>query len=314
MFSKNRFCPKFVLMHLENYISDLLYTHDCVVVPGFGAFLTRYQTAELDKNTHTFYPPKKTVGFNIRLQENDGVLAHRIDKETKNGLKKSVAFIEKEVAVWQQHLAQNKFLSLEKLGDFSVDNLGKWQFVPSANVNFLPESFGLSAVVSKPLVNKPVKRIVPIQETKTPSTWYKYAAVAAVAVSVGGFLGFNYYNQQVSQYNLAEKQKADKMLQQRIQAATFQLNASETPVTIQIVSKSYPYHVIAGAFREEENAHKRMEELIQNGYQARLLGTNTYGLHQVAFQSFSDKSTALEFLEEIRTQVFSDAWMLIENR
>jgi nucleoid DNA-binding protein len=300
-------------MHLENYISDLLYTHDCVVVPGFGAFLTRYQAAELDRITHTFYPPKKSIGFNMRLQENDGVLAHHIATDTKSDLKKSEAFVEKEVRNWRLDIAQNKFLSLEKLGDFSVDDQGKWQFVPSANINFLPESFGLSAVVSKPLASKPIKRIVPVQETKTPPTWYKYAAVAAVAVTVGGFLGFNYYNQQVSQYNLAEKQKADKMLQKRIQAATFELNASETPVTIQIVSKTYPYHVIAGAFREEENAHKRIEELIQKGYQARLLGTNKYGLHQVAFQSFSDKSTALEFLQEIRTQVFSEAWMLIEN-
>ena len=50
-------------MTLEHYISELLYRYNCVVVPGFGAFLTQSHSAVIDENTHTLYPPTKTIGF-----------------------------------------------------------------------------------------------------------------------------------------------------------------------------------------------------------------------------------------------------------
>ena len=34
-------------MVLEHYISDLLYRYNCVVVPGFGAFLTQKNSAKI---------------------------------------------------------------------------------------------------------------------------------------------------------------------------------------------------------------------------------------------------------------------------
>ncbi|GAK96147.1 hypothetical protein JCM19294_2929 [Nonlabens tegetincola] len=46
-------------MQLVAYISDLLYRHDCVVVPEFGAFLTRRVSAQYFESSNSFYPPKK---------------------------------------------------------------------------------------------------------------------------------------------------------------------------------------------------------------------------------------------------------------
>jgi len=37
----------FVFMKIEQYISRLLYRYQCVTVPGFGAFLTEIQPAQL---------------------------------------------------------------------------------------------------------------------------------------------------------------------------------------------------------------------------------------------------------------------------
>ena len=33
-------------MNLEYHISQLLYRYQCVTIPGFGAFLTDYQSAQ----------------------------------------------------------------------------------------------------------------------------------------------------------------------------------------------------------------------------------------------------------------------------
>ena len=54
-------------MKIEQYISQLLYRYQCVTVPGFGAFLTEFQSAQLDENSHSFYPPKKMISFNPSL-------------------------------------------------------------------------------------------------------------------------------------------------------------------------------------------------------------------------------------------------------
>jgi hypothetical protein len=65
-------------MKIEQYISQLLYRHQCVTVPGFGAFLTEIQSAHLHENTNSFYPPKKVISFNSHLKNNDGLLANHI--------------------------------------------------------------------------------------------------------------------------------------------------------------------------------------------------------------------------------------------
>ena len=49
-------------MSISKYIIELLHKHDCVIIPGFGAFLTKYIPASHDNNV--FSPPKKSLKFN----------------------------------------------------------------------------------------------------------------------------------------------------------------------------------------------------------------------------------------------------------
>ena len=46
-------------MKIEPYIAQLLYRYQCVTVPGFGAFLTEIQSAQLIESSNSFFPPKK---------------------------------------------------------------------------------------------------------------------------------------------------------------------------------------------------------------------------------------------------------------
>ena len=65
-------------MKIDRHISNLLYDHDCVIVPSFGGFLVSYQPAQLQSIQHTFYPPSKKIAFNVFLKNNDGLLANFI--------------------------------------------------------------------------------------------------------------------------------------------------------------------------------------------------------------------------------------------
>ena len=68
------------MMTIANYLKDLLYRYDCVIVPNFGGFITNNTSAQIHRSTHTFYPPSKQVGFNVNLSYNDGLLANYIAK------------------------------------------------------------------------------------------------------------------------------------------------------------------------------------------------------------------------------------------
>ena len=54
---------------METYISDLLYRHDCVIIPGLGSLpITAVHNYPI---SHTFRPPSKSIRFNVKLQEDD---------------------------------------------------------------------------------------------------------------------------------------------------------------------------------------------------------------------------------------------------
>ena len=41
-------------MALEDYIKDLLYRYDCVIIPNFGGFVTNQISAQIDTDSNTF--------------------------------------------------------------------------------------------------------------------------------------------------------------------------------------------------------------------------------------------------------------------
>ena len=53
--------------NVSQYISDLHYTHDCVIVPNFGGFVGNRKSAELNKKTGSLSPPSKQILFNRNL-------------------------------------------------------------------------------------------------------------------------------------------------------------------------------------------------------------------------------------------------------
>ncbi|MEZ5146056.1 MAG: hypothetical protein R2759_02935 [Bacteroidales bacterium] len=45
-------------MDISFHISELLFEHDCVIIPGFGGFVGHYSPAKIHPISHTFPPSK----------------------------------------------------------------------------------------------------------------------------------------------------------------------------------------------------------------------------------------------------------------
>ncbi len=159
-------------MKIENYIAQLLYRYQCVTVPGFGAFLTEIQSAQLNEGTNSFFPPKKMISFNSRLKNNDGLLANHIANAEKTSYGFAVSAIAFEVTEWKKTLEQNGVISLKNIGEVRLNAERNIIFTPNDQTNYLTSSFGLSPFVS-PLVKKEMfeRKIEEISEREAISLY-----------------------------------------------------------------------------------------------------------------------------------------------
>jgi cell division septation protein DedD len=78
---------------------------------------------------------------------------------------------------------------------------------------------------------------------------------------------------------------------------------------VEEINLNNDFHVIAGCFRESENAQRMVEYLKSKGLNAYVLDT-VNGLQRVSAASFSNIGDALSALREIRGNQVDEAWLL----
>lgn len=311
-------------MKIEQSISQLLYRHQCVTVPGFGAFLTEIQSAHLHENTHSFYPPKKLISFNPHLKNNDGLLANHIATTGKTTYENAVASIESEVVIWKSILEVNQRFTLKNVGELSLNSEKSLVFTPSENINYLKESFGLNSFVSPAVKREEYKQEVEILEEKAPiiftpetrerrrPSYLKYAAIFVLAIGVSGTIGYKLYDDHINEQTLIVETSVQKQVQNKIQEATFFIENPMPSVTLTVKEEKLNYHVVAGVFRSEENAEKAYKDLLNSGFKARRIAPDRRGSFPVVYGSYATREEAEQAKTNIRKSTASDAWILVK--
>lgn len=185
-------------MGIERDLHDLLFCHDCVIVPQWGGFLTHYRSARLDEARKLVHPPAKDLSFNRHLVRNDGLLADHLAKREGIGFDTATARIDAEVAGWRETLDRSGRLELQHIGIFFRDAEHNLQFDPDKRANYLKDAFGL-----RPLAAVPVERTQPVpvvrtleprpevvSETRRVPVYWAAAAVAAVLFGAAAFWAY----------------------------------------------------------------------------------------------------------------------------
>jgi len=315
-------------MRVEHYIEELLYRYNCVVVPEFGAFLANTSSARLNTVTKTLYPPSKVISFNEQLSKNDGLLVAHIAKSKKLGYEDILEEVVALSTEWKERLINGAKLELNNIGKLSMTEENRIRFIPEEKMNFLTASFGLTPFAAAPVVRKAKNEEVGIdeqipfvitpEEREIPSLRpvLKYAAIAFLTFSLGA-TAYQFHNQWQKNNMLLVEQESQEQISKQIEEATFFGDAplELPPINLNLSQKAQgpKYHVVAGAFRIEDNAMNKVSQLVAAGYDAGYIGENRFGLHQVSYGTFSDRSEALVFLRKIKAEVSPDAWMLSEN-
>jgi len=73
------------------------------------------------------------------------------------------------------------------------------------------------------------------------------------------------------------------------------------------------YQIMAGEFRDEQNAQKKLEQLSSQGYKARRIPQNKFGLYPVIYGSYATYAEAEKAKDEIKKTTNPDAWVLVES-
>lgn len=158
---------------LAQHIETLLLEHDCVIIPGFGGFISNYEEAQYHTdNGNVFMPPHRSIGFNQQLQINDGLLVQSYMSACDASYPAAHLQMEKEI---EQMASQ-----LELDGEYDFGAVGKLtkglgeiiSFDKSSSNIEAPSLFGLDS-----LSVMPVKSIIEKREIE--------AKMQAASIGIG---------------------------------------------------------------------------------------------------------------------------------
>ena len=314
---------------VEHYISELLFLHDCVILPDFGGFVGNPQSAKINKITGVLSPPSKQILFNTNLKTNDGLLITHIS--IQEGITQEVA--KNEVVTFitkiSNKLIKSKVLRIDKIGLLSLGREGNIIFLQDSINNYSLDSFGMKATHNKAVVREAIieeevaDTIINIRkQSYNPKIFLRAAAVIIPLIALSYFSitqqdNINNVYTQMASLNPFDNSVITEPITEPITEVMPEVQLTpilevieekEEVVTIITLQKT-TYYIIAGAFADKKNANKMLEKLKKWNYNTKLVPGGS--LLRVSYSSFTNKTEALIALHKIK-QENSDAWLLTQ--
>jgi len=327
----------------EQYISELLFKYDSIILPGFGAFVLKYIPATIHPVENRLSPPSKIISFDPSQNYNDGILANYISE------KKRISFIEanNEILAYVNEinkiLSENKQVVLQKIGCFSKSADNTISFAPDTSINYNLETFSMDEIVSAPILRDDIKERLQKQfaENKRTVNERKKFSRAAIWITIiivilcgnaGTLLiikpDFIHNIKLVSLFKSSKKNKNIVIKEQtKIQndsikkenrpatdttktdtSAIKEKCSDQKSLTGQPGEKSY--YIVSASFRIKENADNYSLTLKQKGYDPKVIFMEDKGLYAVSYNTYSSPTEAAQALSKITSSENSSAWIL----
>jgi hypothetical protein len=310
-------------MNISALLRELLFSHDCVIVPGFGAFIGNYIPAQIDRSSGTFFPPMRKVSFNRNIVHNDGLLVGRLSEVLKINYGDARTIVEEYSVNFQKRLARGEKILIDHIGIFSNNSEGSLQFEPEKDANYYLGSYGLESFRMEPLAGYNIrKRMVagkmpePVRSSSFRRNLWRAAVVvpllsALFYVSVKNDL-FHVITQQSSLNPLVKEDSASnlnpeaKSVDSTLIPGTGAKSVVETPVSSPAPVLSYS--IITGSFKSVENARQQADVLKKQGYEPEVFAAPN-GFYRVSAMRCTDIPSALSKRDSIK-DFFPESWIV----
>ena len=333
-------------MNLSVYLSELLKTNDCVIIPDFGGFIANYQISGFDERTDLFTPPSKEIIFSGKLKRNDGLLVNFIADRDGIGYLEARKMVAEFVAESIYRLESGENIPFDQIGTLRFDQNEHLIFDPEQSKMVRADSFGLDSFHFPKLVNKYSQAAKPVFRDKDPEPQrhlhpaLKYVLIGIPLVAALYFIPYNkvfdssrLFNQQtsntaslpVNDTKLVNKVEAKNTIEEKTVAPAAASNPAiaptiaqqpEKPINQTVVNDSSngKYHVVGGCFKVRENADKLADKLIKQGYPAQVSNLGKY-FFRVSVQSFQTKKEAdLALAKLAKTEPETGYWLMADKK
>lgn len=172
--------------HLIQHIEYLILKHECVIVPGLGAFISSITSARIDEEKGILLPPCRSIMFNQAVSTDDGLLTNSIARKSNLSFEEARQVLFHKVTSLKQTLLSEGSLSLGKIGNFILGEENTILFTPSSANDSLSLFPGLKEVAYS--INK---KSSPLSENITSKKnipfirkFGKFAAAVTLAIVV----------------------------------------------------------------------------------------------------------------------------------
>lgn len=324
----------------EHYLKDLLYTYDCVTIPGLGGFIMHSQSSRIDGEKSRIYPPSRYPSFNSLLNHDDGLLISAIARAENISYHDSGLLVQEFTENCKRRLALGEKIILEGIGELSSNPEGAIKFRHLNHSNFYAGVFGLEPINLYPITRqkspdrlsqKPVdRRITPVQKKQPASVrWTLIVSVPIILFLLYGIIFpssvqnlYRNYSGLLIDIRGPERVQQPALINMPVASETLIIRtpapAEETVVpaekinltAVSPVRTSQKYYIIGGCFISEENAARFLQELIGRGFEAERAGSNNRGQIRISYKSFPDRTAALSYLQLIKNEENPSAWLL----
>lgn len=171
------------------HIEFLLVTHDCVVIPGFGAVLAHSLPSHFDASSDVLLPPSRTFSFNISLKHDDGLLVSSIARSKTISFESARAIVGGEVDAMHRSLVENGQLALGAIGRLIYNN-DVVSFEPSTAAALSPDYMWLTPLSLIGVSDMAKRRAIVASSQISFTDYLMRTARVAASVAMLFLLGF----------------------------------------------------------------------------------------------------------------------------
>ena len=338
---------------LQYYLTELLATQDCVILPMLGAFVMSVKPAFWDKDEHTIAPFTKNLVFNKNLQYEDGLLGHYIAKQNDTSYEAAMEWVRWQIKQILQQLNQGENYVLDQLGVlFKKENT--IVFIKDKNWSFPCESFGLNAlrIVKKASVDTTNTQPLTTTLKKTNTTMTKKnnpgprwgIIFAIIILLLGGALLFYFFKKEMSkpkvtrveypsldipeeaddfEEDIDEKEEQESGSQWSSTTKETDKNgdyaieqpAPKTHYTATTETTQAKFFLIAGVYKVEKNAQNMVKFLKSSGFSRAAILAKHNNNYRVTFDStgYNTLHEAEQAKEKFEEMGYSN-WVLKQGK
>ncbi len=307
---------------VKEQISNLLFTHECIVVPDLGAFVTTTISARLDTDKNVLMPPSKEIGFNRSLSHNDGVLITSLAQANGISYGKAKIMVEEFVSEVMTDIQKGLLVTIEKVGTLKKDAIGLLQFVADNSESYLTDSYGLTSFHFTPVVKMQPK----VAENRQVQRALRPVGLKQIAATVAMVVGLFAISQKLdSPVNGKHMATASTIsfatpTQSNVVGPSIEVTAEEVSAAIEheavieapVVKNSY--YLIAGSFKVESQAERFLSIIHEMGEEQAFVLASPNNRYRVAINGYADKGSAVEELNAYRQKEdFKTVWVLTQK-